>query len=431
MTPTTGRRYPSAVVAVAAAAAIALAGCSSGSGGEPEGPVTLTMTIWGNETDQKVMAERLALAKQEFPDVTVKVQQIPDEYDTKLQTMVAGGKAPDIMMIGEAVNVLSSRGQLVDLNAAYAQAGVDPSERFGDGAVATYSTDGKLWASPDRGGAMVMYYNKDIFDAAGVDYPTNDWTWDEFRSAAKATASGDTPENRVWGFGAGDWWAWYMTFMYQNGGEVLDSEGNPVANSAENIEAMEFYNAMVFEDRSTLSPLDYADAGLDNGQPDPLFARGQLAMEWTGFWNIAALNQTDLNWDIAVLPRGQEAAVPAFGSGLAVSTQSKQQQIAAELVVFLTSAEGQMPIVTSGLDVPANIDAASSDEFQNPAWNTRGVNLAAFADSAPAIYSPPLVPEWNEIQNAFRDGLAGVWTENDPVPPAMDEVQAQLERIFR
>lgn len=423
-------RRPCAILATAVVAGGVLAGCSGAASGDEDGPVSLTMTIWGNETDKEVMAERLALAKEEFPDITVKVQQIPDEYDTKLQTMVSGGQAPDILMISEAVNVLSSRGQLVDLNPAFEEAGIDPEERFG-GAIETYTTDGKLWASPDRAGAMVMYYNKDIFDAQGVEYPTGDWTWDDFRAAAEQVTVREGEETTSWGFGAGDWWAWYMTFMYQNGGEVLDAEGAPVANSTENVEAMEFYNAMVFEDRSTLSPLDYADAGLDNGQPDPLFARGQLAMEWTGFWNIAALNQTELNWDIAPLPRGTDAAVPAFGSGLAVSTQSDHQKEATELVLFLSSLEAQMPIVTSGLDVPANIEASLTPEFQEPEWNTRGVNLAAFSDSAPHIYSPPLVPEWNEIQNAFRDGLAPVWNENAPVEPALDEVQASLERILR
>ncbi|HBX82315.1 MAG TPA: ABC transporter substrate-binding protein, partial [Propionibacteriaceae bacterium] len=114
---------PGGVRVAAALAGIALvatsvAACSSSSQvSTPSGPVTLTMTIWGGDTDKAVTQERLALAKAALPNITVDLVQISSDYDTKTQTMIAGGTAPDVMMVAEGVNVLSSKNQLVDQTA--------------------------------------------------------------------------------------------------------------------------------------------------------------------------------------------------------------------------------------------------------------------------------------------------------------------------
>jgi multiple sugar transport system substrate-binding protein len=388
------------------------------------------MTIWGSDTDLKVYKERLALAKKAYPGITVTLQHIAADYDTKLQTMVAGGKAPDIMELAEAVNVYSSKGQLVDLSSYYKNAGSDPVKEFGQSAVDRYSTTGKLWAAPDRGGSEVLFYNKDLFDAAGVSYPTASWTWTDFKSAAQKLTKKDGDKTIQWGYAAGDWWPWYMNWMKQNGGTILNSNGQPEINSAANIEALKFYNDLVLKDRAAPSPRDYANAGLKNGSPDPLFAQGKLAMVTTGFWNVAALQATDLKWDVVPVWQGKQKATAAFGNGLAVGSSSKNKDAAAKIALFLSSAAGQAPIANSGQDVPANLAAAASEAFTKPTWLKTPANLAAFSQSAEFAYSPPMVPEWNEIQKAFTDGLAKVWTGDESVEKGLAAVQTTVQGVL-
>ena len=447
---TTGRRF--AVASLAMGLAIGLASCSTpatnptsnppstppSSSGAPatssapvEQPVTLNMTIWGGDTDQKTMEQRLALAKAAYPNITVNLQLIASEYETKVQTMFAGNTAPDIMETAESVNAYSSKGQLLDLTNYFKTAGIDPVASFGQGTVDTYSTGGKLWAAPDRSGAAVLYYNKDLFDKAGVAYPTGDWDWQAFRDAAKKLTQRDASGNTtVWGYAAGDWWPWYMSWMYQNGGRVLDDAGKPVVNSQANIDAIQFYNDMVFVDKSAPSPTDYANAGLNNGSPDPLFAQGALAMEVTGFWNISSLKDSSINWDIAPMWHGKEKAVPAFSNALAVTAQSKNPDAAAKIVMFLTSAAGQKPIAENGLDVPSNIQAVADPSFQKAAWNTKGVDLGAFTSSAANVFAPPYVPQWNEIQKAISDGMADTWMGTQSVKDGLDAAQANLVTLL-
>lgn len=435
------RRGARTVLAVVAASALALTACSSspdagggdsdtesdagaGSGAEE---VKLTMTIVGAEADLTTMNERLAAAKEAMPNVEVSIVQSPDDYDTKVQTMFAGGTPPDIVQLGAQTHVYSSKGQLEDLTSAFP----DARTIWSEGAVDTYSSDGKLWAAPDRVGSMVLYYNKDIFDDADVEYPNENWTWDDFREAALATTKRDGDVVERWGYGAGDWWAWTFSWLYQNGGRIINENGEPVLNSPENVEALEFYNAMVFDDKSALSPIDYANLGLDNGQPDPLFAQGKLAMNQTGFWNIGAMMDSDINWGISPVPFNKERAVAGFGDGLAVASTSKHKEEAIELVKFLTTTpEGQLPWIETALDVPAALAVLELDEATNPTWKEEDVDLTAFTNSVEVIFQPPSIPEWNEIDVAIRDGLAAVWMGDQPVKEGLDAVQAELERIL-
>ena len=427
MIRTTRRRLMAALTA--ATMAIGLSACSSSSG-SADGSANLTMTIWGSPTDLKVYQQRLDLAAKEYPNIHVRLQQIASDYDTKLQTMVAGGNAPDIMELAQAVNVYSSKQQLVDLTPYYRTAKLDPASEFGQTNVDMFSTSGKLWAAPDRAGTQVLFYNKELFDAAGVKYPTGDWNWAEFKAAAMKLTKKEGDKTIQFGYAAGDWWPWYMSFMKQNGGNVLDATGKPVINSAANVEALQFYNDLVLKDRAAPSPRDYADLGLKNGSPDPLFAQGKLAMETTGFWNVSALEATNLKWGVAPMWQGKEKAAAAFGDGLAVSSASKNKDAAAKIAVFLSGAAGQAPIAESGEDVPANKATLASPAFVKPTWLKTPVDLSAFNTSAAFAYSPPMLPQWNEIQTAFTNGLAKVYTGDESVQDGLNSVQAQVEKLL-
>lgn len=420
-------------VALALATTVALVGCGGAAkDGAAKGErASLTMSVWGGDLDQKVYTERIALAEKKFPNVDVKLQLVPDGYDQKLQTRVAGGNAPDIIQLAESVNVYASKGQLLDLAPSFKKAGIDLDKEFGAATASIFRSDGSLWAAPDRAGAMVLFYNKDLFDAAGVSYPTADWSWNDFRSAAKKLTKRDGKKVEQYGFAAGDWWAWYMTFMRQNGGEVLDDSGTPTINSPENVEALQFYHDIVFADGSAPTPRDYANLGLKDGQGDPLFVQGKVAMVATGFWSVPAYAKVPkLNWDVAPLWRGKEAATPAFFSGLAVSAASKHPKEAIEVVQFLTSKEGQLPIATNGQDVPASLAVASSDAFVKPGWLKKKIDLTAFASSASYTYVPPLVPEFNAILKAYSDNMMPVWSGEKPVKDGLDKVQSAVEKIL-
>lgn len=394
----------------------------------PKETVKLQMSVFGSENDEAVYQERLKLAKEVYPHIEVELLYVPADYSTKLKTMIVGGSAPDIMQLSEDVHAYSALGQIMPLNSLVEGAGLDLAGRFGS-AHETYSHDGNLYAMPDRGGAMIVYYNKDMFDAAGVGYPTKAWTWDDMLDAAQKLTVRNGDDVEVYGFAAGDWWPWWMSFIYQNDGRILDENNNVVVNSPETVEALEFYNDLVYKHKVAPSPEDYGNMG--NPGPDPLFAQGKVAFEITGFWNIGSLNKVEgLNWDIAPLWGQASNATTAFGSGLALSSTTEHPEEAYKVIEFLTSEEGQMPIVDMKQDAPANVAVLQSEAFLNADFAKNPINMSTFAESADMIMNLPLGPHWNELTQVCNENLSQLFTNQKDAATVAAEMQADLEQMM-
>lgn len=396
--------------------------------------VTLKMACWGSENDIKTYEERAALVHEKYPEITLEVMAIPnDGYDTKVQTMIASGDAPDIIQVGEASNSYASKGVLVDLTKLSEAAGLDLAKRFGT-ATSTYTWQNTLYAMPDRGGAMIVYYNKDMFDKAGVSYPTKDWTWKDLLEAAQKLTITKDGVVEQYGFAAGGWWPWWMSFMYQNGGSILDSNLEKVTvNSPENVEAINFYTDLVHKYKVAPSADDYSRFGLKDGQPDPLFAQGHCAINITGFWNVGSLESVEgLNWDMAPMWKNKVGATFSFGSGLAIPKGGKNVDAAFRAIEFLTSLEGQKPIVENKQDAPANVELLQSDLFLKPAWaEGRNMNFNAFAESADIIVSPPLHPKWNEIQRVFDENFSVLFAEGGDCSETLKKIEKELNEVIK
>ncbi|HPE69514.1 MAG TPA: sugar ABC transporter substrate-binding protein [Thermotogota bacterium] len=391
-------------------------------------PVKLVLTHWGNDLDNKVYNERAKLLHEKYPDITLEIMHIPGDYSQKVQTMIAGGMAPDILQLAEDMHAYSSKGQLLGLNAMVSEHGLDLS-RFSAGLLGQYSYKGELYGLPDRSGAMIVYYNKDFFDEAGLAYPDKSWKWADLLSAAQKLTVREGELVTRYGFAAGDWWPWWMSFMAQNGGKILDENGEPVVNTPENIEAIQFYNDLVYKYGVAPSRVDFANMG--NIGPDQLFAQGKTAMEITGMWNIGSLqNVPELNWDIAPLWGEKVNATVAFGSGLSISSACKNKEAAFLAIEFLTSFDGQLPIVDNLQDAPANLELLNSPLFLDAPWSANPINMNAFGDSADMIMDIPTVPEWNEILKAFGDYLSEVFMENMSVEEGLENIQEELEFVL-
>jgi multiple sugar transport system substrate-binding protein len=394
-------------------------------------PVTLKLSVWGSDLDSQVYQKRLDLFTAQNPNIKVELVYIPSDYSQKVQTMIAGGTAPDIIQLAEDVHSYSSKGQIIALNDYVSKNGLDLKARYGStgGLTGAYSMGGKLYAMPDRGGALILYYNKDMFDKAGLSYPTKDWTWKEFLDAAQKLTLRDGDTVTQYGWAAGGWWPWWMSFIYMNSGAVLDANGKPVINSPEAVEAMQFYNDLVYKYKVAPSPEDYANLGTNS--PDPLFAQGKVAMSTTGFWGVGGLKDATFNWDIAPLFKNKQNATVIFGSGFAISKDCKNPDAAWKVIEFLTSEAGQMPIVESLEDAPANIAILNSDAFLKASWSTKPINMAALGESANAAFTLPLSPKWNEMNTILDTNLGEVFANRAEVKATLDTIQEQLVELFK
>ena len=406
-----------------AAGVITLTACGSGAGAAD---APLVMTVWGGDPDRKTYQARIDLLVKKHPDLKVKLQLIPgDSYPQKVQTMIAGGTGPDIMQVAESVNTYSSKNQLLPLDDLAKKANLDPAQRFGPvGSLYTYQD--KLYAIPDRSGAVTVFYNKDMFDKKGIKAPTADWTWDDTLDAFKEL----TVPGKVWGYGGAEWFPQWWSLAYQNGGTIIDAQGRPAVDSDEVVEALQWAGDLVFKHKVP-SKADYADMGPDIGA-DQAFPNQKIATHANGFWVMSGLTKVKFGWDIAPMWRGKKQAVSAFGSGLAISRTSKQRDKAFKAIDFLTSAEAQKVIIASGQDVPADLEVQKSQAFLKPSWMKTDVDMGVFAESSAFVFRAPFIPEWNQMIDTISNGLADFWLGKErSAKKALTAVQKDLESLIK
>src|SRR5699024_5523759 len=199
------RRYLTAT-ATAAAAALVLTACGGGDdqgeGGQDgaSGEVTVSLAGWSLDTTPEFQVLADAFHEQN-PDVTIDlVEYSADDYDTQMIADLSAGSAPDLYVMKNLKNFFTYEdgGQLVDVSDVAGQLGDEVS------GVDAYTVDGTTFAIPYRQDAWYLYYNKDLFDQAGVDYPDGSWTWDDYADAAEELTTG-VDESDVYGTYQHEW----------------------------------------------------------------------------------------------------------------------------------------------------------------------------------------------------------------------------------
>lgn len=384
----------------------------------------ITMSHWGGETDEKTYRERADLYEASHPGVKIEINYMPSDHIQKLNTMFAGGTAPDIVVLAEDVHSFSSKGLLFPLDDYVEQAGIDVTARVGQTAVDTYSYDGKLYGIADRGGSMVLFYNKDMFDAAGVAYPTSDWTWEDMLAASKAMTGG-SGEDETWGFGSETWWPYWMNWIYQAGGRVIDDDGNLVINSPESVKGLTFLQELTTVHDVMPTREEYANMG-SGASAGTVFAQGRIGMVENGLWFFSSLQDVDFNYDVVEAFGGDKKVTAPFGSAMTISSTCKNPDIAFDIINFMTDVEAQNVIVKNLEDAPANLEVLNSDNFKNANWTSEQVDLGVFGRSGEMVYTPPVGPNWSSWDTIFSDEMAGVFDGTVDPQTALDNIEKRI-----
>jgi len=340
------------------------------------------------------------------PGVNVTLNQVPD-YDTVLQTAMAGGEPPDVFYIDSfrlpdyvAADALMPIGDQMD----------DPDDFFPSLRQA-FTINDTFWCPPKDFSTLGLQYNKDLFDAAGVEYPTPDWTWDDMRAAAEALTD---EEAGVYGLVLPADMARWIAFLYQAGGTVTNEDFSAMTlDSPEALEATDFYVNMVL-DGFAAQPSD-----LDSGWPGEAFGKGTAAMALEGNWIVPFLQDQfpDLNWGVTEMPAGPGGdATMAFTVCYGVAAAAPHPEESIALANWLTGAEGMAQWTDLGLAMPTR--ASLSD-----AWLEQFPDLEPFL--AGADYARPwqFRPGFSDVMNAFNSGLQQAFTGTYTTDQVLSDTQ--------
>jgi multiple sugar transport system substrate-binding protein len=435
------RTYRRPLVVLLAGAALALAACSSGGSASPSSAANVptldpnqkvTINWWTGQTaDAETLLEGLAAEYEKaHPNVTINVSTGASTTDGLLPKMQAGfasNNYPDISYAyGSWATELGQSGKTLDITSNVAQPDVNWSD-FPKSAQATATVDGKVIGFPAVVDNLGLIYNKDLFDAAGVAYPTKDWTWDDFRAAAKALTD---PSKKIFGTaypvnGSEDttWRFWPQ--LWQNGGSILSSDGQTAAfNSQAGVDALTYWQQLAVDDKSV-----YLDE--TGTHYEPLFENNAIGMLVEGPWLLYDLNKNNINYGITILPgtNGDHQTISGPDIWALFNHDDTQRAAAAyDFTNWLTSPAQDVRWNVYYGNLPLRHSEGSLPAFKKYVKTYPGADIF-FANLANAIQPRPTVPGYVGLSSAVADAIDKALVAGDDPKQVLDEAatKANLE----
>jgi len=412
-----------------------LSGCSGNK--EAEGKTKITFMFWGAPGEKTAVENYIKMFSKTHPDVYVDMVHKPaGQYSDVLQTMIAGNNAPDVMYVGmEYFPFYTSKGAFLNLDPVIAADTAFNINDFYPEVVKPFKYKENLYGIPKDCATLMLYYNKDLFDKAGVAYPNSNWTWKDFRNAAEKLTKDNNGDGKIdqYGFVVESWIGMWQPWVWQNGGEIMNQDntkwvlGDPKYIN-QNVEALQFLWDMIFGAKP-VAPEPSVTA--DRSTPE-LFKTGNVAMCAYGRWMCMDFKDIKhFKWDMAPLPQNKKKATSLFTVCYAVSAKTKHQKESWELVKYLTGPDGQIAIAEAGHAIPSMIKYGESDHFLKAPVLPTNLNNRANLDGIPYARPIPCNPAFKEMDAVMTRDLQLMWNGKMKPREAVTALQPKMEKILK
>ncbi|MFN8489112.1 MAG: sugar ABC transporter substrate-binding protein [Caldilineaceae bacterium] len=361
------------VVVALLAACVAPQGGSSGGQAASSGPTTIRISCWESGNALEPFQKSIDSFQKANPNIKVSLECIPQDYGTKLLAQLAAGTGPDIFQNGDG-----------DVAKYVQQGAVQPLDDFINGKdgldmnvffpnVAKFGqVNGKTFYLTKDYSPLILFYNKKLFDEAKVEYPNENWKWEDLAAAAQKLTKADGSQ---WGIEIPDSWGdltWLrgaLPIIYQNGGSLVSDDGKTTTghmNSPETVAAVQWYADLVLKQKVAPNKAD-----IDALQGADLFQTGKVAMLWTGRWPMKDFQKNkDLSFGTTVLPAGPKGKANALcWAGFTINSASKNKDTAWKFLKYIAAGDGAKEFANYALTaVKAIADSQNlaKDEFNAP-----------------------------------------------------------------
>jgi len=384
--------------------------------------VNIRFAFWGTP-EEKLVQEKIKDAfEKEHPGITVTLDHVSsaNDFPASVLTQIAGGNAPDVFYIGEAlVSSFVKKDVLFDMLPLAQESNLD----FGDFFPALLDpmgyNQGRMWAFPKDATPYMMYYNKELFDKANLPYPTGDWTWDDFNKTAQALTVKDGGKTSQFGFAQDLWWGPLITSIYKNGGKLLSDDGKSMLlDDPKVIEALEWYKSLMFKDGG-VSPTPEGLQGTGMSTVD-MFLAGKAAMVSGGRWVSYSLEPLNGKWGVVPFPQKTDGASPLLFVTLAMPKNTEHPKEAFEFIKFYVSQTAQEINSATGLGMPVLKSVTNSGKWLLQGESQEHVEI--FFDQLNKAKSLPFHPLWSKTIDEI------LMRELDPALRDLTSVQDALNR---
>ncbi|WP_168207388.1 ABC transporter substrate-binding protein [Microlunatus elymi] len=389
----------------------------------PTKPVTITFASWVG--DQPAMKKLYAGFHQEYPNITVKFNNIPsDSEQQKLVTMVAGGTAPDVAyMDSSGVADFASRGALVGLDGYISGGGVIKKDDYVKNFTENSIYKGTMYGLPFDNETTGLFFRTDLFKQAGISGPPK--TWDELQADAQKLTQPAQKRSGIAIFGPESGY-YVQPFVASAGGQMLSNDGKKaLMDSPEAVRGAAFYTGL-----AKYAPADYLNSNSYDGRV--AFEHGQVAMYIAGSWFGGSLISEAPNikgkWATAMIPQDKKCATQVAGDSLVMFDQSKNKDAAWLWMQYLSRPDSlktwnvgqpdstELPPLKSLLNDPAT--------FKGKEW------LKSFASMMSCQVITQNSAQWGQIQDHLNDELTKVIYGKATAQEAMQDTAKYANQLL-
>ncbi|SDT28825.1 ABC transporter substrate-binding protein [Actinoplanes derwentensis] len=414
-------------LAAVTALLLVLSGCSSDGDSEDSGPISLSLAAWSLATTPEF--QKLADGfKAAHPDIAVEVKEYDAKnYDTQMIADLAAGKAPDIYVQKNLKNFYTYQNgkQLLDVSDVAAKLSSDL------GGLSGYQVDGKTWAIPYRADSWVLYYNKALFDKAGVKHPDGSWTWAEYAATAKElTTKLKAKSDKALG-------TYQHTWQSTSQGPALAQTAGASLDSG-NFGFLKPYYETALDLQAAGAQVGLGDATTNSLTYQAQFGKQSTGMMIMGSWYIATLlsqqakgDADTFDWGLAPMPQqtkattGTSATPVTFGdpTGLGINPKISERKIQAakDFLAYAASPEAAKALAGIGV-TPADTASAVDTIFALKGVPTDELSKFTFTahDTKP---ENPVSQYTAPLQNILNDLHTAVLSGSKPIDAAITEAQ--------
>ena len=393
--------------------------------------VTLRLAIYAEPSRTPIQQAMIAAFQREHPDIHLSVEASDfNTYYTKMNTNIAAGTVPDVfMMSGAYFYNATSKGILKNLDPYIKAAGLNlDREYFTEQANQVYQ--GTTYGIPGEIDIMALAYNKDLFDAAGVRYPTDSWTWHDILDAALKITRKHKQGRQTYGiYAVNNSQEMWGDLVKENDGSFLTPDlRHGALNTPQAIEAIQFAVDLIYKYKVSPTPQGvsslpgYIESG---GSP---FLTGLVAMKFQGNYEMTLLsNIKKFRWDVVTMPMGKKKTGLGWTQSWVMSSHTAYPDEAWTLLHFLVAEGQRVTARIAGRGLTPSLQAAA----YSPAFVRSGApHVKAWLDGWKIHSSFDFHPAWFEYQTAYSKALDPVFAGSAPVKDTVNAATQQVDTIL-
>jgi multiple sugar transport system substrate-binding protein len=365
----------------------------------------VTFMTSGDPAERAAYEDLVNAFEENHPDIDIQMTHIPSDrdYRTRLVTDFAAGTATDISLMNyRRVASFAANNLLESLGPYLQESKLIQQEDFFPATIEAFYWQGDIICIPQNISSLVVYYNEDLFDAAGVDYPADKWTWDDFVATAVALTKDTDNDGTIDQYGLGVDPSMYRLapFVWQNNAVFVDDINHPTRltlSRPPTLEALQWF--VDLRQVHGVAPDRVEEESMDS---ESRFIAGITAMFLDSRRGTPTFREIEaFSWDVAPLPNGESSAGILHSDAYCMSASTENKEAAWQFIEFANSIEGQTIIAQSGRTVPSLMSVAESDVFLEPDLPPK--RSYVWLDNAAIMRRVPVISTWQEIETVASE----------------------------